>query len=92
MIFIVALAVLVINIPFGYWRKYERNLSIKWFLAIHIPVALSIMLRMLTGIDFQWLYLLLFIAVFFIGQLIGKLVYNLCKRRDVKVCKDIYPK
>jgi len=69
--------VYVINIPFGYWRKSVRRFSLYWFLAIHIPVIISILLRYLWNIDFKWEYLILFIFMFFAGQFTGKQVFSI---------------
>ena len=36
-LFVVALVVFLLNIPFGYWRANVRKFSLQWGLAIHIP-------------------------------------------------------
>lgn len=64
-------AVFVLNIPFGFWRARTRKFSRNWFLAIHIPVLVSIGLKLLAGIGFALGTFPLFVGVFFIGQLLG---------------------
>lgn len=66
-----ALIVLLINLPFGYWRANVRRLSLDWFLAIHIPVGLVILLRILSGLGWQLGTVPVLVAAFFVGQLLG---------------------
>lgn len=73
---LLAFIVFIINIPFGFWRKSQKRFSVNWFLSIHIPVAISILLRYLCNIKFDWLYLLLFVLMFIAGQFSGKVLYN----------------
>lgn len=77
MIFLIASLVFLVNVPFGYWRKTVRKFSFSWFAAIHIPVFISIGLRFISGIDANFLNILLFVSVFFAGQLAGKYSYTL---------------
>ncbi|MCK5137727.1 MAG: hypothetical protein KAR19_18220 [Bacteroidales bacterium] len=51
---IITILVLVLNIPFGYWRANVSRFSTQWFLAIHIPVLFIVALRLLSGIGFSW--------------------------------------
>jgi hypothetical protein len=66
-----AAAILVINVPFGYWRAAVKKLSVQWFLAVHLPVGLAIALRVYEHIAFRLATLPLFVAVFFTGQFLG---------------------
>jgi hypothetical protein len=67
----VALTVLVINIPFGFWRAGVRKFSLPWFLAVHAPVPLVVALRILSGLGFSLATLPLMIAAYFGGQFVG---------------------
>jgi len=71
MIWLIAAAVLVLNLPFGYWRAGLRRLSGRWLLAVHAPVPLAIGLRYATGLGFQWRTLPIFVFAFFGGQWLG---------------------
>ena len=74
MTFTVGLAaggILLLNLPFGYWRAGLRRLSLPWFLAIHLPVPLAIGLRWALGLPFRLATLPLFVAAFFGGQVLG---------------------
>lgn len=67
----VAVAILVINLPFGYWRAGVRKFSPAWFAAVHVPVPLAVGLRFAAGLGFRWSLLPLFVAAYFGGQLLG---------------------
>ncbi len=67
----VALAILLLNLPFGYWREGVRKFSPQWFLAVHVPVPLAIGLRFAVGLGFRLATLPLFVAAFFGGQFLG---------------------
>jgi len=66
-----AAAVLLINLPFGYWRAGVRKFSVAWFLAVHLPVPFVAALRILTGQGWRWSTFPLLVAVYFAGQLAG---------------------
>jgi len=76
---VLAAAIVVLNLPFGYWRAGTRKLSLPWFLAIHVPVPAIIGLRLLTGIGFQVATLPLTVGAYAIGQFVGG---RLRARRD----------
>ena len=78
-IFFLTLFTLIINIPFGYWRANVRRFSLQFFLAIHIPVALIILYRFLSGTGFEPVTLLFTIPAFFLGQLSGSKIYSFRK-------------
>ena len=68
---LVAVAILLVNVPFGYWRAGVRKFSPKWFVAVHAPVPIAIGLRLATGLGFRWSLLPVFIAAYFGGQVLG---------------------
>jgi hypothetical protein len=67
----VALAVLIINLPFGYWRAGLRKFSVRWFLAVHAPVPLIIGLRVLSGLGWHLTTVPVLAAAFLCGQFLG---------------------
>jgi len=67
----IAGVVLLMNLPFGYWRNGVRKLSAPWFLAIHLPVGLAIGFRLLIGVHFRLLTLPLYVIAFIAGQSAG---------------------
>lgn len=71
MLWLVAVLILLLNLPFGYWRTGLRKLSPPWFVAVHAPVPLAIGLRFASGLGFHWQTLPLFVASFFGGQWLG---------------------
>lgn len=70
-LFILVPAVLLVNLPFGFWRAGVRKFSPAWFLAVHAPVPLVILLRHLSGVGFQLASFPLVIAAYFLGQFAG---------------------
>ena len=73
---IVAIVVLLLNIPFGYWRENVRKFSAQWFLAIHLPVPAIIALRFASHIGFAWYTYVFLVSSFFIGQKAGSIIYK----------------
>ena len=63
--------ILVLNLPFGFWRAGVRRFSPSWFLAVHAPVPLAIGARFLAGVGWRLRLLPLFIGVYFAGQFLG---------------------
>ncbi|MEI7881503.1 MAG: hypothetical protein WCI95_11580 [bacterium] len=68
---VVAGAVLLINIPFGFWRDSTRRFSLAWILAIHVPVPIVIALRLVSHLGWQFSTFPVLIGSFFLGQFIG---------------------
>ena len=71
------LATFLLNLPFGYWRAHAKSMSNRreWFLAIHAPVPLVVVMRLLVGAGLREIPL--FVAAFFLGQLAGGRVYRI---------------
>ena len=67
----VAFLVLVINIPFGYWRSKVRKFSSQWFFAVHLPVPFVILIRIYSDIGFQLYTYPILVGSFFLGQYLG---------------------
>jgi hypothetical protein len=67
----VAGIVLLINLPFGYWRAGARRFSLPWFLAVHLPVPPVVALRLSTGLGWHWTTFPALVGAFFAGQLLG---------------------
>lgn len=68
---LVAVAVFLLNIPFGYWRSGVRKFSLAWFLSVHLPVPLVVALRIASGLGFHLTTLPVMIAAYFGGQFTG---------------------
>ena len=74
-IWILAIIVFVLNLPFGYWRASVKKFSVAWILAIHLPVALVIALRIVSGLGWQLITFPLVAGAFFGGQFVGGRIY-----------------
>jgi len=81
-IILLAIFTFITNIPFGYWRANVRNYSLQFFLAIHIPVILIILFRILSGISFEPSTFLFTVPAFFLGQYAGSKIHYLRKQRQ----------
>ena len=67
----VAIAVLLVNLPFGFWRAGVRRFTLAWFVAVHAPVPLVIGLRSLAGLGWQLSTLPVLVGAFVLGQFLG---------------------
>lgn len=72
-----SIATFIVNIPFGYIRGGFRKLSFWWFVAIHAPVPLVILIRKFNNIELTWGLVPFLFGAFFLGQFIGKKIYQL---------------
>jgi len=80
---LIGFIVLLFNIPFGYWRENVKKFSLQWALAIHIPIPFIVLLRIYSGIGFQFITYPVMIGVFFMGQLLGARIYRLRKKKNM---------
>jgi hypothetical protein len=83
-LFEVALAVLVLNIPFGFWRHGTRRFTLPWFLAVHLPVPLVVGLRVLSSLGWRFTTFPVLVASFFFGQFLGGKLHQLWKWTKVE--------
>ncbi len=81
---LLAIAVVVLNVPFGYWRAGARRFSLPWFLAVHMPVPAVIGLRVLPGIGFQIATLPITVGAYAIGQFVGGRLRGAPRRAGLK--------
>ncbi len=58
-----------ISIPCGYWRESFRKYSFGWFLMIHLPIPLVVIMRIAAGFSLRVIPLTLGSAV--AGQVVG---------------------
>ncbi|VVB97304.1 Uncharacterised protein [uncultured archaeon] len=63
------LIVFLINLPFGYIRSNSTKFSKKWIMAIHIPVPFVFLLRMVSGLN--WTVIPLLVLSDIAGQFAG---------------------
>jgi hypothetical protein len=78
---LVGLIVLLINIPFGYWRANVSRFSLQWFLAIHIPVPFIIGLRFAFHLGFGWRTYVVLVSAYFLGHQVGGLLNRRVRAR-----------
>ena len=63
------LIVFLINLPFGYIRSRSAKFSRKWMMAIHVPVPFVFLLRILSGLN--WTVIPLLVLSDVAGQIVG---------------------
>ena len=78
----VASFVVLLNLPFGYWRANVQKFSFPWFLSVHTPVPFVITLRMLSGLGWQLATLPIMLAAYFGGQFVGGKLHSLRAARN----------
>ncbi|MHB9111842.1 MAG: hypothetical protein ACYC4D_04340 [Thermoleophilia bacterium] len=80
---ILCLGAFLLNLPFGYYRAGTRKLSWQWFSAIHFPVLLIIVARLVSGVS--WRAIPLVFACDIAGQLLGGMLRPAIRGATVKV-------
>jgi len=71
LLLMVTAGVLVLNIPFGFWRAGVRKFSLPWILAVHLPIPCVVTLRLLTGLGWSLASFPFVIAAYVTGQYLG---------------------
>ncbi|WP_205664589.1 hypothetical protein [Ammonifex thiophilus] len=66
-----AVLVLLLNLPFGYWRASVPKFSWQWFAAVHLPVPAVVWLRFTSGLGWSWFTFPPLVLAFFTGQFAG---------------------
>ncbi|MDD5474658.1 MAG: hypothetical protein PHU34_11020 [Candidatus Methanoperedens sp.] len=63
------LIVFLINLPFGYLRSNAARFSRQWMIAVHVPVPFVFLLRVLSGLN--WTVIPLLVLSDIAGQIAG---------------------
>jgi hypothetical protein len=71
LLWVAALLVFSVNIPFGFWRSRVRKFSPQWLLAIHIPVPFVVACRFFMHLGWHFSTFPVLIGAFFAGQFAG---------------------
>jgi hypothetical protein len=71
---VVLAIVVLVTVPFGFYRAYTRKLSLRWFLAIHVPVVFVFLARFEAHLSYIFIPLtvLTFTAAQFLGGRAGR--------------------
>jgi hypothetical protein len=81
--------VFVITLPFGFYRAYTRKFSVRWFLAIHLPVPFVFLARFEAHLPYTFIPFTC--AAFFAGQLLGGLAGRRFQKWRVRHAAAGYP-
>jgi hypothetical protein len=76
-VFYTCVATFIVNLPFGYFRGSFGKLSFWWFVMIHLPVPLVILIRKWHGLSLTWGLAPFLIGSFFLGQYVGRKIYTM---------------
>ena len=71
---IVAAGVVLVNVPFGFWRAGVQKFSLPWFLAVHGPVPIVVALRLFFHVGFGLSTFPVLVGMYFSGQFVGGLL------------------
>lgn len=66
------IATYLVNIPFGYIRQRFKKYSVKWFVAIHLPIPFVVLFRYFFDLGYEIYTYPFILFVFFMGQFSGK--------------------
>lgn len=82
-IIILCLGAFLLNLPFGYYRAGTRKLSWQWFVAIHFPVLLVIVARLVSGVS--WRAIPFVFVCDIAGQILGGMLRPAVRVAEVKI-------
>ena len=68
---LLALAIVLLNLPCGWWREGVRKFSVPWFVAVHAPVPFVWLLRTRLGISWSFTIFPVLVGAYFGGQFVG---------------------
>lgn len=71
----------LLNIPFGAWRSGTKKFSFAWLLAIHTPVPIIVIGRMISGMHYEWKTLPFYLLCYGLGQYFGGKTGNYLRDR-----------
>jgi pilus assembly protein TadC len=89
-VLLVAVLTFLVNIPFGYWRAKTKKLSKEWFLAVHLPVPLIVVFRLLFGVHLNIPTFIVFVVAFFLGQRTGIILNRLMEKKIGNTSKNVF--
>ncbi len=68
-----------VNLPFGAYRTTVRKFSWRWFLAIHLPIPVVILMRLSFGLG--WWFVPFTLASAVAGQVLGSWLFKALRSR-----------
>lgn len=76
----ILMTVILLNIPFGYWRENVKKFSTQWFLSVHLPVPVIMFLRIQMGLGWELSTYLMLVGAYFTGQYLGAMWHRRWKK------------
>lgn len=69
-ILLICIGCFIINFPFGMFRSRVKSYSVLWFISIHSPIPIAVIMR--KSADLNWTFIFIFIIFSVLGQIVGK--------------------
>jgi hypothetical protein len=63
--------VLLLNLPFGYFRAGVKRFSVLWIIAVHAAIPFIVLVRFLMGVGWRLATLPLFVGAYALGHFLG---------------------
>jgi len=74
-----------LNIPFGYFRRNFKKMSFMWWLMIHAPIPVVIVLRKFFDIPLSVAYFIPALLICVSGQMVGsRILPRFLKTKEIK--------
>ncbi len=71
------LIVFLLNLPFGYLRSNTSKFSRQWMMAVHVPVPFVFLLRIISGLNWTVIPLLV------LSDVAGQIAGGKLRKRDI---------
>jgi hypothetical protein len=84
---IAVILAIVINLPFGAYRATVRRFSWRWFVCVHLPIPVVIVMRLSLGLG--WWFIPFTLASAVAGQLLGSLLFGLWRTRRAAIRHEV---
>ena len=77
----VTVGVLLLNMPFGFWRAGVQKFTLPWILAVHLPIPFVVALRIVSGLGWSLASFPFVIGAYLTGQYLGGALHRSFLRR-----------
>jgi hypothetical protein len=88
-LWVAAVLIVLMNLPFGFWRAGVPRFSRDWFVAVHAPVPLAVGLRIAMGLGWRLKFLPVLVFSYFLGQFLGGRARK--RRSALTLSEDTHP-
>ena len=86
---IALIGVILLNIPFGYWKGNVKKFSWQWFLSVHLPIPVIVYLRIQLSLGWELATYPILVGAYCLGQFLGVKWHRLW-RRSMRVSSCLF--